>query len=74
MKNTIPHRKKENKIGMMKDELGRKIKKEFEVLRPKTYRYLTDDDCVDKKVKNAKKCVIKREITFEDYKKCLENN
>lgn len=58
----------------MKDELGRKIKKEFEVLRPKTYSYLTDDDCVDKKVKKAKKCVIKREITFEDYKKCLENN
>lgn len=28
----------------MKDELGRIIMKEFIVLRPKKYKYLTDDD------------------------------
>ena len=50
----------------MKDEL--KI-----VLRPKTYSYLRDDGHVYKKVECTKKCVIKREIKFEDYKTCLQN-
>ena len=29
--------------------------------------YLTDNDCVDKKVKGTKNFVIKREINFQDY-------
>ena len=36
-------------IGLMKDELGRKIKREFVALRSKTYSYLTDDDGEEKK-------------------------
>ena len=28
----------------------------------------------DKKAKGIKNCVIKREIKFQDYKVCLENN
>ena len=45
-------------IGMMKDELGGKIMKEFVGLRPKYYPYLTDDGKIDKKAKGTKKCVI----------------
>ena len=47
-------------IGKFKDELGRKIMKEFVVLRAKTYAYLLDDNNEIKKVKGTKKCVIKR--------------
>ena len=60
-------------IGLMKDELGRKIITEFVTLRPKTYSYLTDDCKEDKKAKGTKKCVIKRMIKFNDYKNCLLN-
>ena len=45
-------------IGVMKDELGGKIMKEFVGLRPKYYPYLTDDGKIDKKAKGTKKCVI----------------
>ena len=54
----------------MKDELGGGIMKEFVALRDKMYSYI-DDRSELKKCKGIKKCVIKREIKFEDYKKCL---
>ena len=60
-------------IGLMKDELGGKIITEFVTLRPKTYSFLTDDGKEDKKAKGTKKCVIKKMIKFNDYKKCLLN-
>ena len=60
-----------NFIGLMKDELGGKIFTEFVTLRPKTYSFLTDDGKKDKKTKGTKKCVIKKKIKFNDYKKCL---
>ena len=47
--------------------------KEFVALRAKTYAYLTDDDDEEKKAKGTKKCVIKRELMFENYKDCLFN-
>ena len=55
-------------IGLMKDELGGKIMTEFVALRPKTYSYLADDCEEDKKAKRTKKCVINRELKFNDYK------
>ena len=61
-------------ISLMKDELGGKIITEFLTLRPKTYLFLTDDGKEDKKAKGTKKCVIKKMIKFNDYKKCLLNN
>ena len=61
-------------IGLMKDELGGKIITEFVNLRPKTYSCLTDDSKEDKKVKGTKKCVIKKMIKSDDYKKCLLND
>ena len=61
-------------IGLMKDELGGEIITEFVTLRAKTYSYLTDDSKEDKKAKGTKKCVIKKMIKFDDYKKCLLND
>ena len=56
----------------MEDELGGQIKKQFVGLRAKTHSYLRDNDDKDKKAKSTKKCVIKRKLKFEDYKKLLE--
>ena len=61
-------------IELFKDELGRKIMKEFVALRAKTYAYRTDDDDHEKKkATGTKKCVIKRELMFKNYKYCLFN-
>ena len=70
----LPTGKNKKVIGLMKDELGRKIMTEFVALRPKTYSYLTDDCKRDKKANGTKKCVIKRRLKFNDYKDCLLNN
>ena len=58
-------------IGLMKDELGGKIMTEFVALRPKLYSYRELDGSEDKKCKGIKKCVVKKTLTFDDYKTCL---
>ena len=58
-------------IGLMKDELGGDIITEFVALRPKAYAYITDDLVELKKAKGTKKCVVKKMLRFNDYKKCL---
>ena len=70
----LPTGKNRKIIGLMKDELGGKINTEFVTLRPKTYSFLTDDGKEDKKTKGTKKCVIKKMVKFNDYKKCLLND
>ena len=70
----LPMGKNKKVISLMKNELGGKIITEFVTLRPKTYSYLTDDGKEDKKAKGTKKCVIKKTIKFNDYKKCLLND
>ena len=67
----LPTGKNKKIIGLMKDELAGKIIKEFVTLKPKTYSFLTDDGKEDKKAKGTKKCIIKKMIKFNDYKKCL---
>ena len=67
----LPTRKNKKIIGLMKDELGGKIITEFLTLRPKKYSFLTDEGKEDKKAKGTTKCVIKKMIKFNDYKKCL---
>ena len=57
-------------IGLMKDELGGDIMKEFVTLRPKMYAYKTGSS-ESKKCKGIKKCVVKKTIRFDDYKNCL---
>ena len=66
----LPIRENKKVIGLMKDELGGKIMKEFITLRPKMYSYRVGKD-EPKKCKGIKKCVVKKTITFEDYKRCL---
>ena len=58
-------------VGLMKDELGGGIITEFVALRPKVYSYRTDDLVELKKAKGTKKCVVKKMLGFNDYKKCL---
>ena len=70
----LPTGKNKKVIGLMKDEIGGKIITEFVTLRPKPYSILTDDGKEDKKTKGTKKCVIKKMIKFNDYKKCLLND
>ena len=48
--------------------------KEFCPLRAKTYSYLMDDNSQVKKYKGTKKCAIKREFIFDNYKDCLLND
>ena len=52
---------------MIKDELGRKIMKEFAVLIAKTYNYLKDNNNAYKKARETKKMYHKKKIKFEDY-------
>ena len=73
-------------IGLMKDELGDAIMTEFVALRPKLYSYRKVDGSKtskapegpyfteDKKCKGIKECVVKKTLTFEDYKTCLFND
>ena len=68
----LPKRKYKKVIGLMKDELGRKIMTKFVGLGEKTYSNLIDGSSEDKKVKSTKKCVIKIKLKFEDYENCLE--
>ena len=41
-------------------------------LKPKIYSYLIDDNEENEKSKRLKKCLIKGNFKFEDYKHCLE--
>ena len=41
-------------------------------LRAKSFSYLIDDGSEDKKVKDKKRCVIKRKLKFENYRNCSE--
>ena len=59
-------------IGLIKDELGRKIMTIFVGLRAKTYSYLIDDGSEDKKSKAIRKFIIKRKFIFENYINRLE--
>ena len=70
-------RKNKKVVGKFKDELVGKILTEFVALRAKTYAYvqLNDDKLEEhKKAKSAKKCVIKKHLSFDLYKKALFNN
>ena len=61
-------------IGMFKDEAAGKQIAEFVGLRAKLYSYRVEESYEEKKCKGVKKAVIKKTITFNDYKNCLFNN
>ena len=82
-KRLLPIGENKKVIGFFKDELGGKIMTDFIALRAKAYGYLidgyNDDDydknkIINKKAKGIKKCIIKRELTFKNYKDCNFNN
>lgn len=60
--------------GMFKDELKGEILTEFIGLRSKMYSVRTAKEDKMKKAKGVKEYVVKNQIKFEDYKKCLEKN
>ena len=66
--------KNEKVPGLFEDELAGKIIIEVVVIKPKTYAYLTDNGGEHRKTKGTRKCVIKRQIMFENYTDCLLNN
>ena len=57
----LPKGKNKKVIGLMKDELGGQIMKEFVGLRTKTYSYLKDKNDEDKKAKGTKKVYHQKE-------------
>ena len=70
-------------LGNFKDEHGGKIMTKFVTLRAKTYSFLideyTDEDyeknrIVNKNAKGTKKCVVKKEILFNNYLDSLLKN
>ena len=72
-KRPLPVRENKKVIGLFKDELGGKIMTEFIALRAKAHAYLMEDGSEHKKAKGTKKCMVKRELKFENYKKSLFN-
>ena len=66
-KRPFPKGKNKKVIGLMRDELGVKILIKFVSLRPKKYSYLMDHGNSDKRTKETKKFVIKRELKFKNY-------
>ena len=57
IKRQLPKGKNKKVIGLIKDELGRKVMTKFFGLRAKTYSYLIDDGSENKKKQKAQKCV-----------------
>ena len=45
---------------------------EFASLRPKSYRYFTDNSNENKKTNGKKKVCYKKTLKFQDYKHCSE--
>ena len=63
----LPVGKNKKVIGLMKDELGSEIMKEFVSLRPKIYSSRVGNS-KPKKCKGIKKCIVKHMASFDDYK------
>ena len=57
----------------MKDEAGGQQIAEFVGLRAKLYSYRMDEGKEEKKCKGIKKALVKKCISFDDYKDCLFN-
>ena len=61
-------------VGKVKDEANGKIITEFVGLRSKLYSLTIHGEKQEKKVaKGVKRCVIKKGLTFKDYKETLTN-
>ena len=58
-------------IGLMKDELGGEIMTEFVNSEAKDVRIYKTGESESKKCKGIKKCVVRKTISFKDYKNYL---
>ena len=58
-------------IGKFKDEAAGKQITHFVGLRPKLYTFKVEENGETRKAKGVKKNVIKKSLSFEDYKKCI---
>ena len=58
-------------IGKFKDEAAGKQITHFVGLRPKLYTYKIEGQGEKQRTKGVTKCVMKKSLSFEDYKKCL---
>ena len=58
-------------IGKFKDEVAGKQITHFVSLRPKLYTYKIEEEGEKRKAKGVEKNVIKKSLSFDDYKKCL---
>ena len=58
-------------IGLFKDEVAGRQITHFVGLRPKLYSFKVEGGGITKKCKGVKKNVVKREIIFDDYVRCL---
>ena len=68
------NKKTQNVTGLFKDEFaGQKKCMEFVGLRSKSYSFLFDDSTEKKTCKGCPKNVIKKHLSFENYKNCLFN-
>ncbi|GJQ86688.1 hypothetical protein Trydic_g19786 [Trypoxylus dichotomus] len=67
------HRVNKKVSGLMKNEGAGKLLLEFVGLRAKMYA-CRFQDCNIKKAKGVKTYVVKQEITFDDYLRCLERD
>ena len=74
----LPIGKNKKVIGKFKDELNGQIMTEFIALRAKTYAFMQINEEEEleesKKAKGTEKCVIKKHLNFDLYKKALFNN
>ena len=61
-------------LGKFKDELDSKIMTEFCAPRAKAYAFTWGEDKEMKKAKGTKKCVIKKYLMLEGYKRSVFNN
>ncbi|XP_051173486.1 uncharacterized protein LOC127289543 [Leptopilina boulardi] len=61
-------------LGLMKDECSGKIITEFVGLRSKMYSIRINGVDGVKKAKGVKSNIVKKTITFDDYKECLREN
>jgi len=61
-------------IGKFKDEVSNDYISEFIGIRSKTYSFIKNNDEISKKLKGVSKPVVKKEITFNDYKQCVFQN
>jgi hypothetical protein len=57
---------KEKRLGLMKDEFGGRVIHSFVGLKPKMYSLKGDNEVV-KKAKGNQRCVVKKQISHDDY-------